>query len=153
MHGGQRTSRTAGPEAEDVRARVGFVPGQLLRGHVLDRPQHRAAAARSASDLTSPKSSSLTPEGVSITFDGFTSRWTNPARCEAARARAICRPTSSACCGQWPARQARREGFALEELHDEVTCAIFDAGIVDAQMFGWLSVDNARISRPNRASN
>ena len=50
------------------------------------------APAPSVRSLARPKSSSLTPDFVSITFWGFRSRWTIPARWAWSRAHAISMP-------------------------------------------------------------
>ena len=88
------------PEREDVRPPVRFLPLQLLRRHVLERPQDRpflrqvlarrrahhrrqrrrppTTAAAGAIAFARPKSRSFTPVFVSITLPGFRSRCTIP---------------------------------------------------------------------------
>ena len=86
-------------EREDVGARVGLAALELLGRHVLERAEDRAARrqrlallerrrqARGLRHLGScpaptsfarPKSSSFTPDFVSMTLPGFRSRWTIP---------------------------------------------------------------------------
>ena len=84
-------------EREDIGARVGLEPFDLLRRHVLERAEDRAlrgqfggvvgsidrplARRRGAALFARPKSSSLAPDFVSITLAGFRSRCTMPERC------------------------------------------------------------------------
>ena len=111
-------------ERPQVRPRVGLLPLQLLRRHVLqraeDRPARRdrsasrrprasrtraPAARRAPASFARPKSRSfatVTPERsappvVSITLPGFRSRWMMPCLCAASSASAICAAMSSAC--------------------------------------------------------
>ena len=69
------------------------VSGSLscTRVGMLDAPEIGRAPAVT-SDLASPKSSSFTPDFVSMTLPGFRSRWTMPCRCALSRASAISIP-------------------------------------------------------------
>ena len=97
-----------GAEREDVRPRVGLLALELLRRHVLEGPEDRAflrqallrrqrrqarlVGVAGAIAFASPKSSSFTPDFVSITLPGFRSRCTIPCRCALSSASAISTP-------------------------------------------------------------
>ena len=51
-----------------------------------------SATAALSAGLAKPKSSSFTPDFVSMMLPGFTSRWTTPALCAFSSASAICTP-------------------------------------------------------------
>ncbi len=100
-----------------------------------------------------PKSSSFTPDFVSMTLAGFRSRWTMPFRCAAARAAQISEPMrarASVGIGPRASRAAsvspsRSSVTAYETPLSEPKSKI-------ARMFGWDSDATARASRSKRAS-
>ena len=135
---GPSPSRRARAEREDVGPRIGLLPLELLRRHVLERAEDRAllrqvrllrrqresrrtAASAGASAFARPKSRSFTPDFVSITLPGFRSRCTIPCRCAFSSASAISTPKRSTCSsGSGPCASRSRQRLPLEELHDEV---------------------------------
>ena len=71
--------------------------------------------------FANPKSSTLiVPSGRSLILAGLRSRWMMPCSCAASSASAIWRAMASASSrGNGPAREARGEVLAVDELHDE----------------------------------
>ena len=62
-----------------------------------------------------PKSAIFTrPSASSITFPGFTSRWTIPRSCAWSSARATSAPIAAASSGQRPGLEPVGEGLALD---------------------------------------
>ena len=90
-------------EPEDVRAAVGLNAVQLLRRHVLHRPEDRArhvtdvAAGSAAWDSRDRSRAASDPLAVNITFAGFRSRWMTPCRwaLSSASPMAIATPSAS----------------------------------------------------------
>ena len=136
------------PEREDVRPRVGLLALELLRRHVLERPEDRAflrqraccvgsavrldCGAAGAIAFASPKSSSFTPDFVSITLPGFRSRCTIPCRCALSSASAISIAVAQRLLErQRPLRQPIRQRLALQVLHDQVLGLALAAHVVE----------------------
>ncbi len=102
-----------------------------------------------------PKSIRRGPSTVSITFDGFTSRWTSPSPCTATRARARPSPTArteAAGSGPWAATALAREGPATYPVATHGTGASGSASRTGA-VHSPPTRRAASISRRNRSRN
>ena len=97
------------------------VSGWLACISVARRETPDETSRPAAWNFARPKSSSLTPDFVSITLPGFRSRCTMPCRCALSSASAISIPNRRSCsAGSGPFAEAIRQRLALEVLHDEV---------------------------------
>ncbi len=123
-------------EGEQIGARIGFLASHLLGRHVRERADESRLPRVSGSSVSpetggspvvtgarrraSPKSSSFTPDFVSMMLAGLRSRWTMPSACAAASASAISMAQLQGLLDrQRPAPQPRGQRFALEQLHHE----------------------------------
>jgi hypothetical protein len=79
-----------------------------------------------------PKSSSLVPAGVSMTFPGFRSRWMIPSRCPASSALAIHRRTEDLTKWQRAARQTGGQRLTLEQFEHEILDVLLATDVVQA---------------------
>ena len=111
-----------------VAAVAGGTPVAVAR-----RESSGAPSVRGSTSFARPKSSTLTrPEVVTITFAGFTSRWTMPAAWAAASASAASAAYRSASStGRPPWRDPAVERLAVDLFHRDEVEAVRRADVVD----------------------
>ncbi len=108
------------------------VSGWLACISVARRETPDETSRPAAWNFARPKSSSFTPDFVSMTLPGFRSRCTIPCRCALSSASAISIPKRRSCsAGSGPLAQAVRQRLALEVLHDEVLGLAFAVDVVE----------------------
>ena len=118
------------PQRENISASIAVVAFKLFGGHVGGGSQNRAPRVSVISAVPNnivvtyfarPKSRSLIPLGVSITFPGFRSRWMIPWACAVVRASAICAPYCNTLrLASGPFLRPICQRPALHQLHDQV---------------------------------
>ena len=119
------------PSTEPVR--VAAPPGVTVTSIIPWGP-----ARTSSASLAIPKSSSFTwPPATMNALSGFTSRWTTPRRCAAARPRASWMPQSSAVASGTRPRSIRcRRDSPSQELGDEEGRAVVNPDVVNGHDVG-----------------